>query len=62
MGVGRPKDFVTIVNRFPIHGQWVASFSNDRFVTISARNLVVLPSALGTKCPLASNFSLDVFY
>lgn len=41
MGVGRPEDFVTIVNRFPVHYQWFASSSNDRFVTISARNQAV---------------------
>jgi hypothetical protein len=41
MGVGRPKDFVTLVNRFPVHNQWVADYSNGRFVTISERNQLV---------------------
>ncbi len=52
MGVGRPGAFVTLVNRFSIHGQSLADASNARFVAISARNLVAQPSALGTKCPL----------
>jgi len=38
MGVGRPKDFVTNLNRFPPHFQWVTNHSNDRFVTTSAKN------------------------
>jgi hypothetical protein len=40
MGVGGPSNFVTIVNRFPTHGQLLANLSNDRFVTIFGRNLV----------------------
>jgi len=43
MGVGRPKDFVTIVNRFPTHDQWLADASNDRFVTT---NLIETISSL----------------
>ena len=46
MGVGRPKDFVTLVNRFTTHSQRVMSYSNTRFVTISARKLVVSISIL----------------
>ena len=37
MGVGGPKDFVTLVNRFPPHGQWITSVLSNRFVTASAR-------------------------
>jgi hypothetical protein len=40
MGVGGPSNFVTIVNRFPTHGQLLENLSNDRFVTIFGRNLV----------------------
>jgi hypothetical protein len=35
MGVGGPKDFVAIVNRFPLHDQWVTNMSNGRFVAKS---------------------------
>lgn len=41
MGVGRPKDFVTLLNRFPVHDQRVKSYSNECFVTISSRNQLV---------------------
>jgi hypothetical protein len=37
MGVGRPRDFVTILNRFPPHDQLVTTNSNDRFVTTIGR-------------------------
>ncbi len=40
MGVGGPKNFVTIVNRFPPQGQILATPSNARFVTIFDRNLL----------------------
>ena len=33
MGVGRPEDFVTPLNRFPPHYQRVMTHSNTRFVT-----------------------------
>ena len=33
MGVGRTKDFVTIVNRFPVHYQRIRNIANARFVT-----------------------------
>jgi hypothetical protein len=42
MGVGRPKDFVTILNRFPIGFQLVTRNSNKCFGTIFGENLVVL--------------------
>ncbi|MEY4243893.1 MAG: hypothetical protein RLZZ245_1478 [Verrucomicrobiota bacterium] len=41
MGVVGPKDFVTNLNRFPVHNQQVADYSNARFVTISERSQLV---------------------
>jgi hypothetical protein len=40
MGVGGPSNFVTTRNRFPPHGQLLATRSNARFVTIFTSNLV----------------------
>jgi len=55
MGVGRPKDFVTLVNRFPAHNHRVMSHSNECFVTISTRNQLVSIRLLAEN----SNFYVD---
>jgi hypothetical protein len=55
MGVGRPKDFVTIRNRFPAHDQRVTIHSNECFVTIFSRNQLV-SSRLLAEIP---NFYVD---
>ena len=55
MGVGRPKDFVTLLNRFPAHDQRVTSYSNECFVTISTRNQLVSIRLLAEK----PNFYVD---
>ena len=58
MGVGRPEDFVTLVNRFPPHGQWFTGAPNACFVTISARASQFTPRDLVAALP---NYPLKTF-
>ena len=67
MGVGRPKDFVTIRNRFPAQNQRLPTSPNERFVTISDRNLVIMRgldpqrlTSLGQTIGLIFNYIVQV--